>query len=242
MQVPAIPSFRRKDHVICAARPRRVLNHHDVKLAPHRLVLAAPCLVLACLPATATAGPGWRIDLSARGVGSVELDSGSAQMREAIVPAVGARIERRVGPIYLGGAFSAGFPAWYGKTEAALSIDHELVLADPRCEVVPGDFIGEQRCHGARWSIDAGVDAGVGLLYFDAPPETAAASDALIYWGPAARGRLQLHVLDVFPRSRAVGLVVGANVAITSARYMSPGSGTGVRLEPELELGVTMRL
>jgi hypothetical protein len=203
-----------------------------VKLAPLSIVL---------FPLTATGDPGWRIDLSARGVASVELGD-STQMRDAIVPAVGARFEHRAGPVYLGGAFTAGMPAWYGKTEAALSIDHEHVLAKPTCELVANDFIGEQQCHGARWSIDVGADAGVGLLYFDAPPETSSTGDSLIYWGPLGRVRLQLHVLDMLASSRAVGVVIGANVAITSARYMSPGSGTGVRLEPELELGLTMRL
>lgn len=202
--------------------------------------LAALALLL--LPLTAHAEPRWRLDLSARGIASLELDSSATQMRDGIVPAASVRALRRYGSVQIGGTISAGFPAWYGRTEASLSIDHELALAEPTCELVANETVGEQRCHGARWSIDTGFDAGVGLLYFDAPPETPSNGNALVYWGPLARARLQLHVLDVLPTTRAVGLVVGANAALSSARYMSPGSGSGVRFEPELELGLTMRL
>jgi hypothetical protein len=225
--------FLSEDRVICTVRPGLISNHRGVKLTPLSLVL---------VPLTASADPGWRIDVSARGVASVELDSGAMQMREAVVPAFGARFEHRVGAFYLGGGFTAGFPGWYGRTEAALSVDHERVLAKPTCEVVSNDWIGEQHCHGARWSLAIGADAGVGLLYFDAPPETPAISDAVIYWGPLARARVQLHVLDLVAGARAVGLVLGVNLAVTSARYMSPSAGNGIRLEPEIELGVTMRL
>jgi len=185
----------------------------------------APALVV-WIGSIAHADPRWRLDLSARGVGSVELDSTSTMSRDGLVPSVAVRAERRVGELSIGGTLGAGAPAWYGKTDAALSIDHEHVLAT-------GD---------ARWSIDVGLDAGVGLLFFDAPPETPSTGNALIYWGPFARTRVQLHVLDVLPNTRAVGLVIGANAGITSARYMSPGSGAGLRLEPELEVGLTMRL
>lgn len=219
--------------MICTVRPGALTNHTGVKLLPLALILA---------PATAASDPGWRIDVSARGIASVELGDSSTPMRDVVVPTVGARIERRVGSLYIGGSFGAGLPAWYGKTEATLSIDHEHVVSKPTCELVPNDFIGEQQCHGARWSIDVGADAGIGLLYFKAPPETPAMSDALIYWGPLARARLQLHVMDLLAGSRAVGVVAGANLAITSARYMSPDVGTSLRLEPELELGITMRL
>jgi hypothetical protein len=191
----------------------------------------------------ATADPDWRLDLSGRGVGSVEL-TGTEQMREGFVPAASMRALRRVGALDVGGTITAGFPAFYGRAEAAFSVDHEHVLARPTCVHVSdgSDAIGHEVCRGARWSIAGGLDAGVGLLYAGAPPETPASSDALIYWGPVARARLQLHVLDVLPSSRAVGLVVGANAAITSARYTSTASGTGVRFEPELEVGLTMRL
>lgn len=187
---------------------------------------AAIALVFVSAVPVAAAEPRWRLDLSARGIASVELDDSAAQTRDGVVPAFGVRALRRIGAFEVGGMFSAGIPAYYGKTEAALSLDHEEVISD----------------HGTRVSFATGVDAGVGLLYFDAPPETPAMSDALIYWGPVARARFQLHVLDVLPNRRAVGLVVGANAAVTSARYMSPASGTGMRLEPELEVGLTMRL
>ena len=203
-------------------------------------------------PRAAGAEPRWRLDLSARGIASFELGNTRmtdvtstedlARARDGLVPAVGVRFERRIGRDegadhggwLVGGAMSAGVPAYYGKTEAVLSVDREVVIADGSKR--PG---GDG---GTRWLVAAGVDAGVGLLYFDAPPETPAHDDALIYWGPLARARVQLHVLDVLLTTRAVGLVVGANAAVTSARYMSPSAGTGLRLEPELEVGITMRL
>ena len=120
--------------MICTVRPGAVTNHTGVKLLPLALILA---------PATAASDPGWRIDVSARGIASVELGDSSTQMRDVIVPTVGARIERRVGSVYVGGAFGAGLPAWYGKTEATLSIDHERVFAKPTCEVVSNDFIAQ---------------------------------------------------------------------------------------------------
>ena len=184
------------------------------------LVMAVAPTTLAVPPATAD--PSWRIDLSARGIGSVELGDAN-HPRDGVVPAFGVRALRRVGPVHVGGSIGGGLPAWYGKADAALSIDHETV-------------------RGRRWALTTGLDAGVGLFYFDAPPETPPSSDALIYWGPLVRARLQLHVLTMLPSSRAIGVVVGANAAVTSARYMSPASGTGVRLEPELEVGLTMRL
>jgi hypothetical protein len=227
--------------------PRTTPVAHSV-MSP---TLAAALVVGAsALPRSAFAEPRWRLDLSARGIASFEL--GNTQMtdvttRDGFVPAVGARFERRIGRgdadeprrvgWLVGGAMSAGFPAYYGKTEAVLSIDRELVVIADDSRTRNDGSAG-----GTRWLVAAGVDAGVGLLYFDAPPETPSMDDALVYWGPLARARLQLHVLDVLPNTRAVGLVVGANAAITSARYMSPSSGTGLRLEPELELGITMRL
>ena len=172
------------------------------------------------------ADPSWRLDVSARGIGSIEIDNTAVMTRDAIVPALGIRAEKRFGSVMVGGTVGAGFPAWYGKTDAALSIDHERVLSD-------GDV---------RWSIAIGLDAGIGVYYFNAPPETEASDNALIYWGPLARARVQLHVLDVLPNTRALGLVVGANAGVTSARYTSPAAGAALRFEPELEVGLTMRL
>jgi len=175
------------------------------------LMALAPTLLV--VP-PAGADPRWRLDLSGRGIGSVELSGSADQMRDGFVPAIGVRALRRVGSLQLGGSIGAGFPAWYGKAEAVLSVDHERVLAEQH--------------RGARWSVSAGLDGGVGLLYAGAPPETSASSNALMYWGPLVRARFQLHVLDVLPSSRAIGLVVGANAAFTAARYMSTATGTGV--------------
>lgn len=185
------------------------------------LVTSIPILV-PTIPAQAE--PTWRLDLSARGVASIELESGAMQPRAGLVPALGIRALRRIGSVQLGGTIGGGFPAYYGKADAALSIDYVVALG------------------GERLQLATGLDAGVGLLYAGAPPETSASSNALIYWGPLARARVQLHVLDILPNGRAVGLVAGVNAAITSAHYMSTADDTGLRLEPEVEVGITMRL
>lgn len=226
-------------------RPQRLRTLPAVKLAPFVMALAPTTLAVSPAGAEPVSSPThWRLDVSARGIGSVELAPSAEHMREGLVPALSVRALRRLGALQLGGTLGAGFPAWYGKAEASISLDLERVLASPRCELVreSADDLGRQECSGARWSLVSGFDTGVGLFYFDAPPETSPSSNALIYWGPLVRARLQLHVVDVLANARGVGLVVGANAGVTSARYTSTASGAGVRLEPELELGLTLRL
>ena len=196
-------------------------------------------------PMASAAEPAWRAEFPLRAVGSIELDAAAPHQRDAIVPAFALRIGRRIARgIYLGGTFGGGLPAWYGKTELAASADAEHVLAEPRCEVVSegAHDLGHRVCRGARWTVSAGLDAGLGLYYADAPPLTPPSSDALIYAGPLVRARVQLHILDVLANGRAIGVAFGASVAATSAHYMSTADGHGRRLEPELEVALTTRL
>ena len=173
----------------------------------------------------------WRIDLAARGITSFEL-ADSMHTRDGVVPALGGRVLRRVGRLLLGGSFGAGMPAWYGKAELAASVDIEQVLAQPSCTLITAgpDDIGRRECRGYRWSIDTGLDAGIGLFYFDAPPMLEAPGDELLYWGPLARARVQLHVLSPLASGRALGFVAGIAAAVTSAHYMST-QDTGVRVD-----------
>jgi len=179
---------------------------------------------------------GWRLDLGVRGAGTVELATASPD-RVGVVPSVGVRVEHRLGPVFVGGAIAAGFPAYFGQHEAAASVDREHVLRSPTCDRVAA--IGD--CP-ARISIDAGIDAGMAMLFYDAPPELPAASDGLLYWGPFARARIQLRATWATPNDRAVGIVVGLGLAASRAHYMSTDGGTGVRAEPSIELGLDVRL
>jgi hypothetical protein len=100
----------------------------------------------------------------------------------------------------------------------------------------------EPRCRGARIALSAGADLGIGMLFFDAPPETAPSSDALLYAGPRGRLRTRLSILYPTPNGKLIGWAIGAGVAATRAHYMSTAEGTGLRIEPSLEIGLEMRL
>lgn len=201
--------------------------------------------ILLFASAQASADPRWRIDGALLATGSLELDTASMQARTGVVPSLDARVMRRVGRFHLGGVIGGGFPAFYGRADAALSADIDRELSRPSCEIVrsePGDLVGSERCTGAHWLVSAGLDAGLGMYYFDAPPETASSSDALLYWGPLVRARVQLHALDVLDNGHAVGVVFGAHAALRSAHYMSTASGTGTRLEPGLDVALELEL
>lgn len=93
-----------------------------------------------------------------------------------------------------------------------------------------------------RISIGAGVDAGIAMYYFDAPPMMEGPSNALMYWGPLGRARLQFRTLAP-QRFGDLGVVVGIGTAFSSAHYMSTETGgTGTRIEPSFEVGISMRL
>jgi hypothetical protein len=169
--------------------------------------------------------PVWRLDVLARGVGSIATgtrsDAGSD--RTGLAPAVAVRLEHRAGSLELGGSLAASIPAWAGQLDAALSLDYERALA-------PG------------WSLAVGGDGGVSVYYFDAGLGDAVPMDALRYWGPFARVRLQLHALSTRPNGRAIGLVFGPTLGVTWAHALVGDATYGARLEPGFELGLTTRL
>jgi len=196
---------------------------------------AAAIAVTAAAPARADR---WLVDLSMRGAGSVELEADAPMNRRAVVPSMAVRLERRLGPLHVGGVIGAGLPAYYGQHELALAADVERVVRDRRC----GAWSDDDPCTAARVVLAAGIDLGLGLLFYDAPPETASGSDAVLYWGPLGRARAQLRVLWPTPNGKELGVVVGVDLSVSSSHYMSTATGTGTRLEPGLELGLELRL
>lgn len=72
--------------------------------------------------------------------------------------------------------------------------------------------------------------------------ETAASSVELLYWGPIARARAQLRWLWETPTRKSFGIVVGAGIAGSRAQYMTTSTNTGVRIEPSIDVGLSLRL
>jgi len=192
--------------------------------------------ILAGLATTAHAGPAaevegttivpidpqWRLDLAARGVGSIATgDTGS--LRSGLAPALAIRAEHRLGPLEVGGSLAFAVPAWAGQLDAALSADYTHPL-------------------GASWAAGVGLDAGISVYYFDAGLGDNAPMDAVKYWGPFARVRAQAQYLWPQPNGRAVGLVFGPTLAATWAHAWFGERTDGARLEPGFELGLTLRL
>src|SRR5690349_21031040 len=137
-------------------------------------------MVAVGLAASSAAADSWRIDTSLRAAGSVELDDGAPRDRSAVVPSLAIRAERKLGHrVYVGGFLAAGMPAYFGQHELAVSADVEQVLREQPCV--------ELDACDARISLTFGGDLGVAMVLYDAPPETPASSDALLYWGPLAR-------------------------------------------------------
>lgn len=176
-------------------------------------------------PIAAPAAERWSIDMTARAIGSFELATGSPRDRPGIVPNLAMRAEKKLGWLSLGGTLAVGFPAYLGQHELALSadIDHVLLRSGERTT-----------------SIGAGFDGGVELYFFDAPPLMEGPSDALMYWGPLGRTRVQLRITDRLPSGAQVGVVIGAGAAITRAHFMAV-DGVGWRVEPSLEVGVAVK-
>ncbi len=109
---------------------------------------------------------------------------------------------------------------------------------------------GEGRCMRAALDADVhcdarvvllgGIDTGVALVAYDAPPELSSTDDALLYWGPLGRARVAVRASWPTPSGNELGVTVGAGLAITSAHYMTTASGTGLRLEPELDVSAAI--
>ncbi len=171
--------------------------------------------------------PVWRVDIVARGVASVATTTvtGGAPgaMRSGLAPALALRVEHRFGPLDIGGTLAAAIPAWAGQLDAAVSVDHAHAVT-------------------RRWSLVVGGDAGASVYYYDAGVGDSAPADVLRYWGPFARVRAQLQAMWTQPNGRAIGVVTGPTLAVTWAHAFIGEDTYGARLEPGLELGLTMRL
>lgn len=184
----------------------------------------------------ASAEPPWTVDVGIRGAASIAVADDPVD-RSGAVPSLTIRAQRTLGPFFVGANLAAGFPVYVGQHEASLSLGLARTLRESRCtrtDFDPGADV-EQDCD-ARLALLGGIDAGVAFLYYDAPPELSASSDAVLYWGPLARARAAFRATWPTPNGKELGVMIGAGVAVVSARYMSTASGTGVRLEPEVDI------
>jgi hypothetical protein len=157
--------------------------------------------------------------------------------RSGAVPSLTIRAERTVGPIFLGANLAAGFPAYVGQHEASFSLGIARLLRSGGC--LRADFAEDANASAdcdARLALLGGIDAGIAILHYDAPPELSADSDAVLYWGPLVRGRVAFRATWPTPSGKEIGVTVGGGVAVVSARYITTASGDGVRLEPELDI------
>lgn len=171
--------------------------------------------------------PPWRIDAGLRGTSTLAVGD-EPNAREGIVPSVTVRVARRLRSApstHLGVAVAAGAPAYYGRHELAVMVDRELVLGE-----VP------------RVSLSLGVDAGVGMTFADAPPELPATSDALLYWGGFVRALAALRIEWETPNGKLVGVAIGGGAGASEARYLTTATGRGLRVEPILDVALTLRL
>jgi hypothetical protein len=184
-------------------------------------------IVLAVMFSTQFASAeSWNIDLGFRGAGTIAVGD-TPMSRSGAVPSLTVRAQRSFGTIFVGANLAAGFPVYVGQHEASLSIGVARVVRDRHCV--------EDRCD-ARLTVLGGVDAGITILHYDAPPDLPASSDALLYWGPLARARAAFRATWPTPSGKEIGITVGAGLAAVSARYMSTASGDGLRVEPELDV------
>lgn len=197
-------------------------------------------LAIALFAGTARA-ERWRFDVDGAGTASLGVDSDPPTHRRGVVPSLAIRAERRLGPVFFGGTLGAGLPAWYGRDELSGSADIERVLSDASCELIRVDRedLGHEECTGSRIALGIGLDAGLGVFYYDAPPMQEGPPKGLLYAGPLVRARVELHTLDVDPSGRMVGVVIGAGLAAVAATY-DPGR-RGSRLEPSLAVGLELR-
>jgi hypothetical protein len=168
----------------------------------------------------------WVFDVGAGASGSFEAVSAPTD-RVAAVPELAVRAERDLGDVQLGIGWRGGFPAWYGRQEVAFALDVDRLVHARICTPVAGDGddIGGERC-GDRRSLSLGFDLGAALYYYDAPPLQEGPTRGLMYAGPLARARVELHLSRVF---------LGAALAAVVASYDQGGSG--IRLEPSLIVG-----
>jgi hypothetical protein len=178
----------------------------------------------------------WSIELGVRGAASFAVDE-NPMSRTGAVPSMVIRVQRDVGPVYIGANLAGGLPAYLGQHEASLSLGLSHAVRDGRC--IRADLDADEQCD-ARLVLLGGIDAGITLFHFDAPPELSSDSDALLYWGPLGRARVAFRATWTTPTGKEIGVTVGAGVAAVWARYMTTATGSGVRVEPELDMACTI--
>ncbi len=178
----------------------------------------------------------WTVDVGVRGAGSIAVGDDPMQ-RSGAVPSMTIRAQRSLGAAFIGANLAAGFRVYVGQHEASLSVGVAHELRSGRCVRVDfaRDVDADPECD-ASIELLGGIDAGVGILHYDAPPELSSSSNAVLYWGPLARARVALRAMWPMPTGKQLGFTIGAGVATVSARYTSTATGTGVRLEPELDI------
>ena len=189
-------------------------------------------LVLVATTRIASADAPWAVDLGLRGTGSIAVDD-APMSRSGAAPSIVARIQRTLGPVFVGANLAAGLPAYVGEHEASLSAGLAHTVRDGRCI---RDLDDDSEQCDARLVVMGGVDAGVALFFYDAPPELSASSDAVFYWGPLARARAAFRATWPTPNGQQLGVTIGVGVAAVSARYMTTATGTGVRIEPSVDI------
>ncbi len=189
-------------------------------------------LVLVASTRIASADAPWAVDVGVRGIGSIAVDD-AAMSRSGAAPSIVARIQRTLGPVFIGANLAAGLPAYLGEHEASVAIGLAHTLREGRCI---RDLDSDNEQCDARLVLLGGVDAGVALFFYDAPPELSASSDAVFYWGPLARARAAFRATWPTPNGQQIGVTVGVGVAAVSARYMTTASGSGVRIEPGVDV------
>jgi hypothetical protein len=198
-------------------------------------------VALAVLPVAAHAESlPWHVDVGIRGAATLAVGD-EAMSRSGVVPSLTIRAQRTLGPVYVGANLAAGFPVYAGQHEVSLSVGVARTLRAGHCrrgalDPDSGDgTFGDLDCD-AQIDLLGGVDAGITLLHFDAPPELSATDDALLYWGPLGRARAAVRATWATPTGKQLGVTAGVNFAVTSAHYMTTATGTGVRLEPSLDV------
>jgi hypothetical protein len=183
-------------------------------------------LLVLLAPSTVFADPAWQLDLSARTAASL-ASSSAPNDRVGIAPAILVRATHRLGPLHVGGTLGAGFPAYYGQHEASLALQYEHALG---------------RCADPCRRIITGADLGIAMLFHDAPPESSASSEALLYYGPLARARVELRTTWETPTGKQIGFTIGLALGATRATYMTTTEGTSMRLEPSATIGLALGL
>src|SRR5262245_14700968 len=202
--------------------------------------LALVCVMVAAAAAHADTRGEWGF----RVLASRELAPAAPRHNGAIVPGVWTRWVHRTGAVLVGGMVGTSWPAANGHVEGALSLDHERVLREPVClagEDIPGG-IPLHTCRGLRWSVVLGADLGMSALWADAPEHPEPGDPAAVLWGPSARAHVQLHVLAPRWAKPWPGVAVGASLGAVRAHYEDTASGTGLRVEPGLDIALAMRL